>query len=70
MPADIDLYLQMLQPDGSWTDVIAGASGELTHEGFVHANPPPGNYRLEVHNWAGLPATRVDVTMTFVSSAG
>ena len=30
----------------------------------------PGRYRVEVHNWAGLPATRVDLTMTFLNSAG
>ena len=70
LPADIDLYLEKLQTDGTWAAITAGTSGELTHEGFVLAQPPPGNYRLEVHNWAGAPGTRVDVTMTFVNSAG
>ena len=29
-----------------------------------------GMYRVEVHNWAGAPSTRVDVTVTFVNSDG
>ena len=70
MPADVDLYLERLQPDGGWVAITSGASGELTQEGFTLGQPPPGTYRLEVHNWAGAPATRVDVTMTFLNSAG
>jgi hypothetical protein len=70
LPADIDLFLQKEQADGSWVEVTSGGSARLTDEGFVLSQPPPGNYRLEVHNWIGLPATRVDVTITFVNSAG
>jgi predicted acyl esterase len=70
-PADIDLYLQKQQVDGSWgPTVITGGTPELTHEGFVLSQPADGHYRLEVHNWAGLPATRVDVTISFVNSEG
>lgn len=71
LPADIDLFLQKRQADGSWgPTVISGGSAELTHEGFVLPQPADGRYRLEVHNWAGLPATRVDVTITFLNSLG
>ena len=71
LPADIDLYLQKLQPDGSWAaTAISGGSAELTHEGFVVPQPAHGRYRIEVHNWAGAPATRVDLTITFVNSEG
>jgi predicted acyl esterase len=71
LPADIDLYLQKQQADGSWgPTIITGGSPELTHEGFVLSQPADGHYRLEAHNWAGLPATRVDVTITFLNSEG
>jgi predicted acyl esterase len=69
-PADIDLFLQRREADGSWTDVTAGTSARLTDELLVAERPPPGHYRVEVHNWAGLPATRVDLTITFVNAAG
>lgn len=40
--------------DGTWSaDVTSGGSSSLTEE-----------QRLEVHNRAGLPATRVDLTLT------
>ena len=71
MQADIDLYLQRQQADGSWSsDLASGATGSLTEESFRMAKPEPGHYRIEVHNWAGLPATRVDLTLTFLNSAG
>jgi len=69
--ADIDLYLQKRRADGSWGPVLAsGTSGSLSEEELSLALPPPGRYRVEVHNWAGLPQTRVDLTVTFVNSAG
>ncbi len=68
-PADIDLYLEKQQADGSWTAGMSGTSSALDGEGLRLSQPSPGHYRLEVHNWAGLPATRVDVTMTFLNSA-
>jgi predicted acyl esterase len=71
MPADIDLYLQRQNADGTWSsDVAEGATGSLTEEGLTFAAPAPGRYRVEVHNWAGAPATRVDLTATFLNSAG
>ena len=69
--ADIDLFLQRQNADGSWSeDVASGASGSLTEEQLRMPRPAPGHYRVEVHNWAGPPATRVDLTLTFVNSAG
>jgi predicted acyl esterase len=71
LPADIDLYLQKRQADGTWGPVIiTGGSPSLTEEAFALPQPSPGRYRLEVHNWAGLPATRVDLTIIFLNSAG
>jgi uncharacterized protein len=69
--ADIDLYLQKRNPDGSWTgDVGTAASGSLTEETMRLENLQPGHYRLEVHNWAGPPATQVGLSITFFNSAG
>ncbi|MPY80716.1 MAG: CocE/NonD family hydrolase [Actinophytocola sp.] len=71
MPADIDLYVQRQQADGTWgADVASGASGSLESEQLRMDRPEPGRYRVEVHNWAGAPATRVDLTLTFLNSAG
>jgi predicted acyl esterase len=71
LDADIDLYLQRLQDDGTWSaDLTSGASGSLTEESLRLSDPAPGRYRLEVHNWAGAPATRVDLTLTYINSAG
>jgi predicted acyl esterase len=71
MPADIDLFLQRQNADGSWSgDLSSGVSGSLTEESTRLANPAPGRYRVEVHNWAGLPGTRVDLTLTYLNSAG
>ncbi len=30
----------------------------------------PGRYRVEVHNWAGLPGTSVALTIQFENSIG
>ena len=71
MSADIDLYLQRRNPDGTWSaDLTSGASGSLTEEQLRLADPPPGRYRVEVHNWAGAPGTRVDLTLTYLNSVG
>jgi hypothetical protein len=70
-PADIDLYLQRRLPDGTWSgDLAKGESGSLTEEQFRLSQPAPGRYRVEAHNWAGAPGTRVDLTVSFVNSAG
>jgi predicted acyl esterase len=71
LEADIDLYLQRQNADGSWSsDLSSGASGSLTEESLRYASPSPGRYRVEVHNWAGAPGTRVDLTLTYLNSAG
>jgi uncharacterized protein len=71
MPADIDLYLQRQNADGTWSaDLSSGASGSLTEETMAYATPAPGRYRIEVNNWAGVPGTRVDLTLTYLNSAG
>lgn len=71
MPADIDLYLQKRKPDGTWGDDLAfGGIFDLTVESFGVSRPPPGHYRIQVHNFAGAPGTRVDLTLTFTNSDG
>ena len=71
LDADVDLYLQRQNADGTWsTDLASGGSSSLTEESLRYASPAPGRSRLEVHNWAGAPGTRVDLTLTFLNSAG
>lgn len=71
MPADTDLFLQRRNADGSWSeDLASGTSGSLSEEQLRIARPEPGHYRVEVHEWAGPPALRVDLTLEFINSAG
>jgi hypothetical protein len=71
LDADIDLYLQRQNADGTWTaDLTSGGSSSLTEESLRYASPAPGRYRIEVHNWAGAPGTRVDLTLTYLNSVG
>jgi uncharacterized protein len=70
-PADIDLWLQKQNADGSWSgDLSSGASSSLTEETMRVENLQPGHYRVEVHNWAGPPANEVALNITFLNSAG
>jgi predicted acyl esterase len=70
-PADIDLYLQRRNADGTWSgDIASGASGELTSETMTTARLTAGTYRIEVHNWAGPPGNQVALKTTFYNSAG
>jgi uncharacterized protein len=70
-PADIDLWLQKQNADGSWTgDLSSGASGSLSEETMRVENLQPGHYRVEVHNWAGPPLNEVSLKITFFNSAG
>ena len=71
LPADIDLYLQRRRADGSWSgDLASGGTGALTGETMTTGRLSPGRYRVEVHNWAGLPGTSVALRLTFYNSAG
>jgi hypothetical protein len=72
LPADIDLYLQRKLADGTWSgDVVAGGGASLSGETMkIDRRLQPGTYRIEVHNWAGLPGNPVRVTAVFRNSAG
>jgi hypothetical protein len=71
MPADIDLYLQRRQSDGSWSgDLAAGESGAADGETMESTRLRAGTYRVEVHNWAGPPGNAVAVKVAFFNSAG
>ncbi len=62
---DPDLYLQVQKEDGSWSgDLSSGETGRVGIETLSYADPAPGHYRLEVHNWAGAPGP-ADVTIAF-----
>jgi uncharacterized protein len=70
-PADVDLYLQRRNADGTWTgDLAVGGSGSTESETLETGRLQPGTYRLEVHNWAGPPGTEVALELTFYDSAG
>jgi uncharacterized protein len=71
LPADLDLYLQRRNDDGSWSDAGSGTNGGgLDGETIGTDNLIPGHYRLEVHNWAGPPGNSVAIQLTFLNSAG
>jgi uncharacterized protein len=71
LPADLDLYLQRQEHDGSWSDFRDGTNGgDLDGETIGARRLTAGHYRLEVHNWAGPPGNQIDVVLTFLNSAG
>ncbi len=71
MDADIDLYLQRQNADGSWSaDLTSGGTSSLTEESRRFPDPAPGRYRVEVHNRLVAPGTRVDLTLTYLNSGG
>ena len=64
--ADLDLYVQRRLADGSWSaDLWDGESSSTTEETVDTGRLAPGQYRVEVHNWAGPPGNAVDLTITF-----
>jgi hypothetical protein len=71
LQADIDLYLQRRNADGTWITLAAGESSSLSGESTSHEDPlGHGTYRIEVHNFAGPPGNQVSVKATFYNSAG
>jgi len=71
LPADLDLYLQRRNDDGTWTEFGTGANGgALDGETIGASNLSPGHYRLEVHNFAGPAGNPVAIDLTFLNSAG
>ena len=70
LPADIDLFLQRQNPEGTWSDFSSGESGSLTDESLTFGRMPEGTYRIEVHNCAGPPGNLVSLKATFYNSAG
>ncbi|HEX2266698.1 MAG TPA: hypothetical protein VHI97_00670, partial [Actinomycetota bacterium] len=71
LPADIDLFLQRQNADGTWSDDLGeGVSGSTSGESMSIGRLDPGTYRIEVHNWAGPPGNQVSVKATFFNSEG
>ncbi|MCH8612318.1 S8 family serine peptidase [Arsenicicoccus dermatophilus] len=48
---DLDLYLQVLDATGTWTDV-ASSAGTGAHEQVTVSSPTPGSYRYRVAGYA------------------
>ncbi len=71
-PADVDLYLQEQAADGSWADASfqGGGNFDPAQETLTAEGLEPGHYRVEVHLYAGAPATAVDVAITFFNQLG
>ena len=71
LAADVDLFLQKLLADGTWSgDLSSATSGSLSEE-VLEAGPlSEGRWRVEVHNWAGPPALSVALRLTFFNGAG
>jgi hypothetical protein len=70
LPADLDLYLQRRNDDGTWSDAGTGTNGgALDGETIGKNNLTAGHYRLEVHNWAGPAGNQVAIKLTFLNSA-
>jgi hypothetical protein len=71
LPADLDLYMQRRNADGTWSEFATGTNGgALDGETIGASNLTPGHYRLEVHNWAGPAGNPVAIALTFLNSAG
>jgi uncharacterized protein len=70
LPADLDLYLERQNADGTWTELTSGTSGSLESEAIGSGRLTPGHYRLDVHNWAGPPGNEVSIELIFLNSAG
>ncbi|MBW3665262.1 MAG: hypothetical protein KY469_19380 [Actinobacteria bacterium] len=61
---DPDLYLLVEDAEGNTTTVASGESGRTGLETLTYPDPAPGNYQLEIHNWAGS-AGPADYTIAF-----
>jgi hypothetical protein len=71
MPADLDLYLQRRNGDGTWSEFATGTNGSALDGETIGTNDlTPGHYRLEVHNWAGPAGNPVAIELKFLNSAG
>jgi predicted acyl esterase len=71
LPADLDLYLERRQSDGTWTAAGDGTNdGALDRETIATGRLLPGHYRLEVHNFAGAPGNAVEIELKFFDSDG
>lgn len=70
LDADIDLYLQRQNPDGTWSaDLTSGGSIGLTEESLRTPPPPPASTGSRCTTGPGSRA-RVDLTLTGLDSAG
>jgi hypothetical protein len=71
LPADIDLFLQRRNDDGTWSEFATGTNGGAPDGETIGTNNlTPGHYRLEVHNRAGPAGNPVAIKLTFLNSAG
>jgi hypothetical protein len=66
--ADIDLYLQQRQPDGSYADAASSITFRLDGESLQFSAPPAGHYRLLVDEYLGPPLLNVNLKVTFYNA--
>ncbi|MDX1510724.1 MAG: M14 family zinc carboxypeptidase [Nitriliruptorales bacterium] len=65
LPGDMDIYLQLQAPDGTWSgDLASGTSFSLNGESLSYSAPAAGHYRLVIVNYAAPPQP-ADVTITY-----
>ena len=72
-PADVDLFLQRQQQDGTWSEDLGatgGGSSSLESETMSYEPAIPGTYRVGIVNWAGQPGLDVEVCVTFFDADG
>jgi hypothetical protein len=73
--ADLDIYLDRQNADGSWEQVAGGTNdGDMTGEEITTAGTGsrllPGHYRLEVDDFLGPPGNEVAIALTFFNTEG
>ena len=72
-PADVDLFLQRQEADGTWSEDLGatgGGSSSLENETMSYNQVLPARYRVGVVNWAGQPALEVNICVTFFDAEG
>ncbi len=69
LPGDMDVYLQIQRPDGSWSaDLAGGTTAGLFGDALAYALPQAGRYRVQVVNVAAE-AQHADLAIRFRTAA-
>jgi len=68
-PADVDLYLQVRNADGTWSDAGSSTTSRLDGESLQVGSPALGHYRLLVTEYLGPPQLAIHLNVGFYNSA-